>query len=98
MDHARRIGSNNVPFALETPFSFESDRSATRGRSIKTIVAKKNLTSFLAVFKMFHVCVCTRFENNPIFIIKNIYTINSPVCERRIGNKVPVLNYLNSTP
>jgi hypothetical protein len=53
-------------FAPETPFSFYSDRSATRGWYITINVANENLMSFHAVFKLFHVCICNRFDDTLI--------------------------------
>jgi hypothetical protein len=60
------ITSNILPFALETPFYFDSDRSATRDWYVKINVANENLKRFLAVFKMYHVFVCNLCENTLI--------------------------------
>jgi hypothetical protein len=60
------ITSNIVPFALETPFSFDSDRSATHDRYLKISIANEDFMSFLAVLKLFHACFYNRFENTPI--------------------------------
>jgi hypothetical protein len=50
-------------FALETPFSFDSDWSATLGCYVKINVANDNVMSFFIALKVFHVCICNRFEN-----------------------------------
>jgi hypothetical protein len=63
---ARLIANNILPFALETPFSFDSDGSATSGWYVKINVANGNLMRFLAVFKMYHVFVCNLCENKLI--------------------------------
>jgi hypothetical protein len=39
----------NVFFVPETPFSFDSDRSATRGCSVTINVANENIMRFLAL-------------------------------------------------
>jgi hypothetical protein len=65
------MGSNNgsarpvKAFPLETRFSFDSDRSATRGY-VAINVANENLMSFLAVLNSFHVSIFNRFENTLI--------------------------------
>jgi hypothetical protein len=53
MGLARLITMNSVPIALETPFSSDTDRSATRGLCVKFSVANENLKEFLAAFKLF---------------------------------------------
>jgi hypothetical protein len=53
MDLARRITSISVAFALETPFSFDSDRSATRGWLCYNQCCQRKLYAFLAIFKLF---------------------------------------------
>jgi hypothetical protein len=53
------LASNMVPSALETPFSFDSDRCSTRGRYVKINVSNENLMSFLAVYRKFHVVSVT---------------------------------------
>jgi hypothetical protein len=66
MDPDRPITNNIVPFALESPFYFDSDLSATRGRHVTIIVVNEHLTSLFAVFKLFHAFICNRFENTQI--------------------------------
>jgi hypothetical protein len=49
-----------MPFVLETPFYFDSDRSASRGRYIKINIANENLTSPVYCVKFvlfFHVSI-----------------------------------------
>jgi hypothetical protein len=55
-----------APFSLEAPFSFESDRSATGDCYVRINIAKQNLMSFLAVFKLYHACIRNHFENTPV--------------------------------
>jgi hypothetical protein len=47
-------------FALETPFDIDSDLSASCGWYVTISVAKESSLSFLAVFKLFHACICNR--------------------------------------
>lgn len=63
--------SNVAPSTLETPYSFDSNRSATHGRYASINVTNKNLTSFLAAFKLFHVYICNRFGNTLISWLPN---------------------------
>jgi hypothetical protein len=51
------------PFALKTPFSIANGWSATHDRYDTISVANENLTSFLAVLKLFHVCIHNRLED-----------------------------------
>jgi hypothetical protein len=70
------------PFAFETPLSFDSNRSATHGWYVTIDDANENLMSFLAIFKLCHVCFCNRFTNTQIFNTKIIY--NSPVIDSEL--------------
>jgi hypothetical protein len=60
-----RIRHILVPFALETQFFFDTDRSATRGQYATTSTANENSVNFLAVSN-FRICICNRFENTLI--------------------------------
>jgi hypothetical protein len=52
----------------QTPFSFDIDFSTTYGCYATINVANENLTSFLFVFKLFHVC---RYKYFCIFVFLN---------------------------
>jgi hypothetical protein len=58
----------STPFALETPFSFDSDLSTTRSLYVTINIAIGNLMSFLVVFKLFNVCIFNSVENR-LFLI-----------------------------
>jgi hypothetical protein len=53
------MGPARPTYALapETPFSFVSDRRATRGWYVKNSVAKTNLIRFLVFLKLFRVFI-----------------------------------------
>lgn len=53
-------------FALESPFTFDSDRSASRGSYVTISVANENLMNFLVVLTLLHVCIYNHFENTPL--------------------------------
>jgi hypothetical protein len=53
---------------LEAPFYFASGQSATRGSYVTNSVTNENFMSFHAVFKLFHICVCDRFEEYAHFL------------------------------
>jgi hypothetical protein len=55
-----------VPFALQTPFSFDSDCSTTNSFCIAVSVSLESPVSFPAIFKMINVGICNLLKDTPI--------------------------------
>jgi hypothetical protein len=68
---SRETTSSVVPFALEMLFFFDSGWSTSHGYYVTINIAKKNLMSFLAVFKLFRVCIYNCVKNTLIFYRPN---------------------------
>jgi hypothetical protein len=63
----------SISSATETPFSFDSDRRASRGWYVTTNVANENVINFLALFKLIPVFICNPIQNTLISYHINQY-------------------------